>query len=281
LLVNWNPTIFDDKDTVYDFTNQLLPQQQGGLSTQPQAAANPLVPPRRAAGAAAAAAGGGVAAAAAVGAAAMPPIGIVPQVQMPPPPQQWGGGNVGGLAPGGADYSGIKVALQRLRHTMYDPATIDAELGVQSAVVPGDSTSCAGFRDFVANVQQLWVYLAMLRGQAHVTMIHTPGVYYSIKSLTSAYQGKMMAFIGNPHATKEPKPVCLPTTKAWEWHTGDAIADVAKAEAYYSVEVNRGTLWTSGATDSPLSAMTVLNLLAIPNALVDLLHKTRSGHHPT
>ncbi len=57
---------------------------------------------------------------------------------------------------------------------MYDPATIDAEFRVQRAVVLGDSTSCAGFCNFVANVQQLRVYLAMLGGQVHVTMIHTP-----------------------------------------------------------------------------------------------------------
>jgi hypothetical protein len=110
LLVNWNPTIFDDKDIMDDFTNQLLPQQQGGVSTQPQATANPLVPPGRAVGAAAvaaaeAAAGAAAAAAAvAVAVAAAPPIKIVPQVQPPPPPQQWGGGNMGGPAPGGADY---------------------------------------------------------------------------------------------------------------------------------------------------------------------------------
>jgi hypothetical protein len=63
---------------------------------------------------------------------------------------------------------------------MYDQATIDAELRVQIAVVPGDSTSHADFRDFVANVQQLRVYLAMLGGQAHMTMIHTPGISSSL-----------------------------------------------------------------------------------------------------
>jgi hypothetical protein len=156
LLVNWDPTIFDDKDTVDDFTNQLLPQQQGGVSTQPQAAANPLVPPGRGAGAAVAAAAGAAAAAAAaaaVVAAVAPLIRIVPQIQPPPHPQQWGGRNMGGPARGGADYSSIKAALQRLGHAMYDPATIDAELGVQSAVVSGDSMSCASFCIFVANVQ--------------------------------------------------------------------------------------------------------------------------------
>jgi hypothetical protein len=220
LLVNWDPTIFNNKDTVDEFTNQLLPQQQGGVSTQPQAAANPPVPPGQAGGAAAAVAAGAAAAAAAVVAvavaAAAPPIGIGPQVQPPPPPQQWGGGNAVGPAPGGADYSGIEAALQRLGHTMYDLATIDAEFGVQSLVLPGDSLSCAGLPDFVANDQQLRVYLAMLGGQAHVSMIHTPSIYYSIKSLMSAYQGKMMAFIGDRRATKEPIPVCLPTIKAWE-----------------------------------------------------------------
>jgi hypothetical protein len=47
--------------------------------------------------------------------------------------------------------------------------------------------------------------------------------------------------------------------------------DVAKAEANYSVEANKGTLWMPGATDGPPSALTVPNLLAIHNALVDLL----------
>ena len=56
-------------------------------------------------------------------------------------------------------------------------------------------------------------------------MIHTLGIYYSIRLLASAYQGKIMAFIGNCHATKEPTLVCLPTTKSWEWHKGNATAD--------------------------------------------------------
>ncbi len=71
---------------------------------------------------------------------------------------------MGGLAPRGMEYSGIDAALQKLGHTMYDLATIDTELLVQSAVTPGDATLCAGFWYFVANVQQLRVYLGMLGG---------------------------------------------------------------------------------------------------------------------
>ena len=94
--------------------------------------------------------------------------------------------------------------------------TIEAELSVQLRGTPGDLANWMAFRDFVVNVQQFWMYLAMLGGQTHVSMIHTPGVYYSIASATSTYQGKVLAFIGDRRATKEPTPICLPTSKAWE-----------------------------------------------------------------
>ncbi len=104
-----------------------------------------------------------------------------------------------------------------------------------------------------------------------MTIIHTPGIHYSMKSSTSTYQGKMMAFIGNCRATKEPTPVCLPMTKSWEWHRGNAITDFTKVKAYYAVKANKGTLWTPGANDGPPSAVPVPNLLAIPNALANHL----------
>jgi hypothetical protein len=168
-------------------------------------------------------------------------------------------------------YSGIDSALKYLGHTIYAPATISAELGMQRGVTPGDARSRAAFRNFVVNVQQLRVYLAMLGGQAHVTMIHSPGVYYSIAPSTSAYQGKVLAFIGDRRATKEPTPVCLPTTKSWDWHTGDAITNFAKLEEFYAREENKSILWTPGANNGTPVAVHMPNLLAIPNALVNLL----------
>ncbi len=62
---------------------------------------------------------------------------------------------------------------------MYDPATIEAELAVQRGINPTNATSRTSLRDFAVNVQQFRVYLAMLGGQPHVTMIHTPRAYYS------------------------------------------------------------------------------------------------------
>jgi hypothetical protein len=163
---------------------------------------------------------------------------------------------------------------------MYDPATIEAELSVQLRGTPGDLANRTAFRDFVVNIQQFRVYLAMLGGQTHVSMIHTPGVYYSIASATSTYQGKVLAFIGDRRATKEPTPICLPTSKAWEWHTGDALTDFDKFSEFYDVEANKGTLWTPAAGDGAPAELKVPNLVAIPNVLVDLLRTQSAAATP-
>ncbi len=84
---------------------------------------------------------------------------------------------------------------------MYDPETIAAELKLQSQI-DGDQGKCAAFQDFLVNYTQVRVYLAMVGTQATVAIIHTPGVYYSIKSVTNGYQGRVLAFIGDRRATK-------------------------------------------------------------------------------
>ena len=107
----------------------------------------------------------------------------------PPAPQQVGVGGMGGgqQVPRDVTYSGIDSVLKKLGHTMYDPATIDAELAVQSGVNPIEPASRRVFRDFVVNVPQFRVYLAMLGGQQHVSIIHIPGVYYSIASAAPTF----------------------------------------------------------------------------------------------
>jgi hypothetical protein len=102
-------------------------------------------------------------------------------------------------------------------------------------------------------------------------MIHTAGVYYSIASATSAYQGKVLAFIGDLRATKEPTSICLLTLKLWEWHMSNAVTNFDKFNDFYAVEANKGTLWTPVASDRAPAKFKVPNLVAIPNVLVDLL----------
>jgi hypothetical protein len=100
-------------------------------------------------------------------------------------------------------------------------------------------------------------------------MIHTLGAFYSLKMATNSYQGKVLAFAGDRRATKEPTPICLPQTKAWQWYTGQAMDNAEALVNHYSDPDTRGTRWRS--TRSTTAEMKVLYLLSIPNALVDLL----------
>jgi hypothetical protein len=206
--------------------------------------------------------------------------GLVFPPAAPPPHVGGGGGAGGGTPPATTDaYSGIGTVLNALGHTMYDPVNLKAELAVQQEVTPSDTASRQTFKDFVVNVQQFRGYLAMLGGKHVVTMLHTPGVYYSISTSTKAYQGRVLAFIGDRRLTKEPTPVCLPTTKAWEWHTGPAITDYAKLDNFFDDDANGGKLWTPSAADGTPADIEVPYLLAIPSVLVDLLRT--QGPAPT
>jgi hypothetical protein len=67
---------------------------------------------------------------------------------------------------------------------MYNPEIIAAELKLQSNI-DGDQAKHAAIRNFLVNYTQLQMYLAMAGAEVSVTMIHTPGAYYSIKSATN------------------------------------------------------------------------------------------------
>jgi hypothetical protein len=177
-------------------------------------------------------------------------------------------------------YSGIDSVIQKLGGKMCDPVTIQAELAVQLRGTPGDLANRTSFCEFVVNVQEFRVYMAMLGNHTHVSMIHTPGVYYFLASATSTYQGKGLAFIGDRRATKEPTPICLPTTKTWEWHTSNAVMDFEKFSEFHNVEANKGNLWTPTVGDGVHDELMVPNLLAISNMLVNLLRNQGSAVTP-
>ncbi len=89
------------------------------------------------------------------------------------------------------------------------------------------------------NYTRLRVYLAMMGEQKNVTMIHTLGTFYSIHTATNAYQGKVMGFIGDRRATKEPTPVCLPQVKAWQWYSGQVNTDKDDFVEFFENEDNK------------------------------------------
>jgi hypothetical protein len=102
-------------------------------------------------------------------------------------------------------------------------------------------------------------------------MIHTLGTFYSIRMATNAYQGKVMGFIGDRRATKEPTPVCLPQVKTWQWYSGQVNMDKDDFVEFFENEDNKNKWWTpslqmTSKTKAPF-------LLALPNAMVEILRE--------
>jgi hypothetical protein len=139
-----------------------------------------------------------------------------------------------------ADFLGLGHALNRMGHTMYNTWALEAELSLQRETMEGNSAVQARFKDFVVNYGQLRVYGAILGDQKNITMIHTLGTFSSLKQATNVYQGKVLGFIGDRCATKEPTPICLPQTKAWQWFKGLASNDRDPFVAHFADPENYG-----------------------------------------
>ena len=183
-----------------------------------------------------------------------PPMQIAAQ---PPPPRE--------------NFSGIATALKKQGHQNYKIPVMASKLALQRDI-QGNTTKQTAFRDFATNYTQLRVYLAMVGEQKNVTMIHTLGTFYSIRTATNTYQGKVLGFIGDRRATKEPTPVCLPQVKAWQWYSGQVNTDKDNFVTFFEDGDNKNKWWT------PASQMTSETkapyLLALPNAMVEILRET-------
>jgi hypothetical protein len=80
----------------------------------------------------------------------------------------------------------------------------------------------------IANYQNFSFAFARENSPVQPLFVKDPritGVLFHCVSNSACCQGKVLVFIGDWRATKEPIPVCLATTKSWDWHTGDAITD--------------------------------------------------------
>ncbi len=176
------------------------------------------------------------------------------------------------------EFLGIGTALNQKRHQNYEPSTVAAELLLQRDI-QGNITKQTAFREFATNYTQLRVYLAMVGKQKTVTMIHTIGAFYSIRAATNEYQGKILGFSGDCRATKEPAPVCLPQIKAWQWCVAQVNTNKEDFLTFYKNEDNKNKWWTpSSALTSKLK---VPYLLAIPNAMVEILQESGGASMPS
>jgi hypothetical protein len=165
------------------------------------------------------------------------------------------------------NFAGIGHAFKRLGHTIYNSRTLKAALSLQWEI-KGNAARQATFKDFTVNYCQFWLYIAMIGDQKTITMIHTLGMFYSLKQATNAYQGKVLAFIGDRQVTKEPTPICLPQTKARQWFAGKASKDAQSFKAHFANPATQGMWWRSTGETMEIKAP---YLLTLPNTLVKIL----------
>jgi hypothetical protein len=175
------------------------------------------------------------------------------------------------------EFLGITTAIKKQGHQNYEIPGVSSELALQWDI-QGNTMKQTAFREFATNYTQLRVYLTMVGEQKNVTMIHTLGTFYSIRTATNAYQGKAMGFIGDRRATKEPTPVCLPQVNAWQWYSGQVNVDKDKFVKFFENEDDKNKWWT------PSSQMTseakTPFLLARPNAMVEILREAGGASTP-
>ena len=175
------------------------------------------------------------------------------------------------------DFSGIGAALKCKGHLNYKVAMVDSELSLQWDV-QGNMMKQAASWDFATNFAQMRMYLAMVGEQKMVTMIHTIKEFYSIRTSTNAYQGKVLGFIGDRRATKEPIPVCLPQQNVWQWFSGQAHNNKEEFVEFYDKEEKKNK-WLNPGTGS-ISKMKAPYLLAIPNMVVEIIWDVGGAINP-
>jgi hypothetical protein len=252
-LVPVNHDIFDDRDAAEDFENVLLPPAGAATITQPQGGGVPLLPQEGAH----------------VG---VQPLGVPlppPPAERghppPPPPHLPGGGGNAGQQPAAGDKpywlrnkktGSYNVQPGHNQGQASNSAQHQLHQYHEPFVIPGLCSQCPTFPHLLSNA---W---------GTTTRHHDP---HPINPETSAYQGRVLAFIRDQRATKEPNPVCMPTTKTWEWFSGDAVTNFAAFEDHYATKASRSTLWMPVVGEDTSGAIQVPHLLAIPNVLVDLL----------
>jgi hypothetical protein len=201
------------------------------------------------------------------------------ETEQPPPGQQRQPPSTGAAAPPPTvhkEFSRIAMALKKQGHQNYDITVVTMEQSHQRDIHE-NTTKQTAFKEFATNYTQMRIYLAMLGKQKTVTMIHMLGTFYSIRASMNAYQGKVLGFVGDRRATKEPTPICLPQVKAWQWYAGQVNMDKEDFTTFFDDEANKNKWWWPSSTMTHEGRAPFL--LALPNEMVEILRE--SGGAPT
>jgi len=96
----------------------------------------------------------------------------------------------------------------------------------------------------MGSLQEFKAYMFVKQGSCFATVMHSPMKFPAISAATGHLQGRIIGFVGDRTATREPTPILLPQRKTWEWVKETVNTDGPALLKYYADDPTRiGTLW--------------------------------------
>ena len=199
--------------------------------------------------------------------------------------QQWSENHEGGDGPPGGQqnaigrpdmtattYSGMATATRK--GGLGTPTTIPQELNWQRSV-EGDPTKINHWKDVMGNLQEFKAYIFVRQGSCYATVMHSPMKFAAISPATAHLQGRIIGFVGDRTATREPTPILLPQLKTWQWVKETVFTDGPALIKHFGDDPARtGTLWKGeGGDDDSKTELHAPRLLSIPLWLLDRIRQ--------
>ncbi len=126
----------------------------------------------------------------------------------------------------------------------------------------------------MGSIQDFKAYLFVKQGSGFITVMHSPLKFAAISAATQHLQGRIIGFVGDRTATREPTPILLPQL-AWQWVKELVFTDGNALIKHYEDDASRiGTLWKGEGANAALRVeIQVPRLIAIPLWLLDRIKK--------
>jgi hypothetical protein len=163
-------------------------------------------------------------------------------------------------------YSGFNKALKKWG--MGNEVSIMQDLKWQKDI-DGNAQKNKQFQDVVGGLQDFRTYLFIKSGSAFVMVLHLPMKFVAISKANQHLQGRLVGFVGDCTAKKDPTPIILSQQKTRKWETKTSSTDAMALNAYYTADpTRRGRLWVPNqAGTHKWTAVKAPLLLAIPLVL--------------
>ena len=195
-----------------------------------------------------------------------------------------GGGGVGGGGNGGGSYQGgqqgqagsgtpcgFAAVLQVEGWDYRAEGTVAAELKWQR-VVNGEPARNDAFMERVLGLQEFKAFAFMKSGSPWVQVGHGLGKFFSLYGTVPELDGKVLMFVGDRGATRDPVAVQPPVQNTWKWVSANVVNDTEAIVTFARGDHGGNGLWQSGGGNAVLVELKVPYILALPGVLMEYIH---------